>query len=172
MKREALCTLLGTTQDEMAMLLKINRSQWSMFESGKRDLPLEAKLALAEMLQHMKSQQDAVVKDKAKHHQEDTKISKKLEMLLVNNQYSQSLLAKKIERIEKKRTVAANALHLLRHLESKDKQHIDGSELLVNLQKKADTNLEGEALSTLVAHQIKQKVLQYEEELLKAALGK
>ncbi|NHM08040.1 helix-turn-helix transcriptional regulator [Flavobacterium sp. CYK-4] len=47
--------LLGVTQLEAAMLLGISRSQWSMFESGKRDLPLPAQQLLAEMLAFVQS---------------------------------------------------------------------------------------------------------------------
>lgn len=51
--------LLGSlTQEEMAMILEINRSQWSMYESGKRALPIKAKLLLAELLQHVKHAPD------------------------------------------------------------------------------------------------------------------
>ena len=37
-------------QEDIAMLLRVTRSQWSMFELRKRDLPIGAKLKLAEML--------------------------------------------------------------------------------------------------------------------------
>lgn len=47
--------LLGVTQLEAAMLLGITRSQWSMFESGKRDLPLPAQQLLADMLSFVQS---------------------------------------------------------------------------------------------------------------------
>ena len=43
-------SLLGLTQNDMAQLLGIGRSQWAMFETGKRDLPTPAKLLLAEMM--------------------------------------------------------------------------------------------------------------------------
>lgn len=45
--------LLGMTYNDMAMLLQINRSQWAMYVTGKRDLPVVAKLKLAEMLQFL-----------------------------------------------------------------------------------------------------------------------
>lgn len=45
--------LFGVTQEELSMLLKITRSQLSMFELGKRDLPLAAKLQFIAMLKHV-----------------------------------------------------------------------------------------------------------------------
>lgn len=43
-------SLLGISQIDMAQLLKVHRSQLAMFETGKRDLPLEAKLKLVPIL--------------------------------------------------------------------------------------------------------------------------
>lgn len=45
--------ILGLQQQEIAILLKVTRSQWSLYEIGKRDLPIAAKLKLAEMLAFM-----------------------------------------------------------------------------------------------------------------------
>lgn len=39
-KNSTLRTMLGFSQMEMAELLNVNRSTYSMFELGKRDLPL------------------------------------------------------------------------------------------------------------------------------------
>lgn len=36
--------LLGIKQDDLALLLKVTRSQLAMYESGKRDLPAAVKL--------------------------------------------------------------------------------------------------------------------------------
>ncbi|VXB58224.1 hypothetical protein FLAVO9AF_210030 [Flavobacterium sp. 9AF] len=41
---------LLVTQDEMAMLLRTTRVQWSLYEIGKRDLPLHSKERLQELL--------------------------------------------------------------------------------------------------------------------------
>lgn len=45
--RSDIKTILGLTQIEMGMLLGVTRSGWSMFKSGLRDIPLEAKEQLA-----------------------------------------------------------------------------------------------------------------------------
>lgn len=47
-------SLLGLTQEEMGMLLGIPTSQWAMFKSGKRDLPLAATQQLGTLLQEIK----------------------------------------------------------------------------------------------------------------------
>ncbi|MBS7787477.1 helix-turn-helix transcriptional regulator [Flavobacterium sp. CYK-55] len=45
--------MLGLNQYDVAMLMGITRSQWSMFESGKRQLPHQATLLLSEILKHL-----------------------------------------------------------------------------------------------------------------------
>jgi predicted transcriptional regulator len=56
MKKETTLTqLLGITQLDAAMLLGVTASRWSMYSSGKRDLPTRAMVLLAEMLAYVKS---------------------------------------------------------------------------------------------------------------------
>ena len=49
-KQEKIREAFGISQEDLAVLLKINRSHIAMFETGKRDLPTAAKLQLFEML--------------------------------------------------------------------------------------------------------------------------
>ena len=42
--------LLGMKQEDMAMLLQVTRTQWSMYEIGERDLPVAAVNQLVRML--------------------------------------------------------------------------------------------------------------------------
>lgn len=49
--RSDIKTILGLTQNEMGMLLGIPRSNWSMFKSGQRDIPLTAKEQLAHLME-------------------------------------------------------------------------------------------------------------------------
>ena len=57
--------LLGLKQEEMAVVLKATRAQWSMYLSGKRSLPVVAKLKLAEILNFV-NQQDKFIDNKSK----------------------------------------------------------------------------------------------------------
>ena len=50
MQKETFKNSLGFTQEEIAILLGITRSQWAMYESGKRDIPIEAKQKLITLL--------------------------------------------------------------------------------------------------------------------------
>ncbi len=53
-KRYKNSALLGMKQEDMAILLQVNKSQWAMHEIGQRDLPLDAQLKLVEMLAFIK----------------------------------------------------------------------------------------------------------------------
>lgn len=49
-KRPEIKNTVGLTQEEMALLLGIGKSQWSMFKAGLRDLPVNAKQILEKHL--------------------------------------------------------------------------------------------------------------------------
>ena len=46
--------ILGMTQENLAQILQVSRSQISMFELGKRSLPLAATKKLAQMFTYLK----------------------------------------------------------------------------------------------------------------------
>lgn len=52
-------SLLGLSQEETALLLGITRTQWAMFTSGKRDIPLNAKQHLANVITHLQKNKTA-----------------------------------------------------------------------------------------------------------------
>jgi len=53
-KTTKLSKILGLTQSDVAMLMGITRSHWTMFESGQRKLPPQANLLLSAILNHLK----------------------------------------------------------------------------------------------------------------------
>ncbi len=50
--------LLCLKQDDIAMILQVTRAKWSMYVSGKRNLPAEAKLKLAEIINFVNQNQN------------------------------------------------------------------------------------------------------------------
>lgn len=170
-KSETICTLLGTTQMEMAMLLKISRSQWSMYESGKRDIPLAAKIQLGEMLKHVQSAKAKASKRPSQLGQQEEK--DELHASLKENQYQQTVMERKVAALEKKQTTVASAVHSIDYLENhsdKEQTHMKDMSKGMQIRSNKDRQLNGSP--TPVTYQIKQKVLQYEGKLLKAALEK
>ncbi len=93
--------LLGLNQHEIAELLGVSRSQYLMFEIGRRDLPLAATQKLATLLVQVQSQ-----KVRAKRKSESANTSELKELLnkmLRENQYQQLLAERKIAAIDSKR---------------------------------------------------------------------
>jgi len=105
-------SLLGASHLEMAALLNVGISHWSMYESGKRQLPTKAFLLLGEMLEHVRqceAESAAVFKTESPpdKEQRDAIIS-----LLRENEYQQLLLAKKIATAERKRLAQFRSIQL------------------------------------------------------------
>ena len=170
-KRETICKLLGTTQEEMAMLLRVNRSQWSMFESGKRDLPLASLQYLSEILVYMQSPEAKSARNKGNAAKAATEKKQTLEALLMENHCQQMLVARKIADIEKKQEASVKALQLAAYLNKQtEKNREPDSKLGESIVNRANKAIALNGMPILVTSQMKQAVLQQEEIVLKAAL--
>ena len=109
-KKETIRQELGITQEAMAALLNIRRSQLAMYEIGKRDLSTTARVLLAEMqlfLQSLETQSEMKSKTTLENKQQ------LLAKFLLENQYKKEKVARKIEEIEKKQRSHRNALLLV-----------------------------------------------------------
>ena len=93
---------LGVTQENLALLLKVSRSQLSMYELGKRDLPVEAKKQLAEMLQHAQKNSSKHTKSVTAEKKRIMLREKEIKRLLASNQYKTLLVERKIKALEKR----------------------------------------------------------------------
>lgn len=158
--------LLGVTQEDLALLLQVSRSQLSLFEIGKRDLPAAAKLKLAEMLSYSQNSFKRKETTIATTIQENEK-EKIIKDFLFVNLRKQRAVKKKIASLEKKQQNSIAALHLAEFLntsESKNPSYIlaDGIEL------KAKNNLEKNNLKEIYKLQIKLELLEIEEKHLKS----
>lgn len=171
-KRETIRDLLGFTQEELAMILKVSRSQLSMYEIGRGNLPLSALLLLAEMAQHVKSLEKS--NKKSPHiEQQHSQTLQKLERLLKENEYQQMRVDRKIAVIERKFAGKMIALQVLYFLDvHKTKKDEFETSLLKSIGNKASKSLEVEGLAVLTEYQIKQQVLQCERKLLEELLRK
>lgn len=112
-------SLLGLSQEETAMILNITRMQWAQFTTGRRDIPVTAKLKLAEVLSNIqknKTNPQEVNKiieiEKKKAHdwmQQEFKAIKLKEFQL----------DRKIKKTSEVRKEAFSALEVVAYLESK-----------------------------------------------------
>jgi transcriptional regulator with XRE-family HTH domain len=114
---ETIRSILGLKQDELAALLSVTRSQLSMYELGKRDLPVDVKRKLAELLTnaHKKNLKKNKINDITKDDQQ-----KIIKEFLFLTQREILNLEKKIIRLDKKIEKIENSTFLFKNLNRKD----------------------------------------------------
>jgi transcriptional regulator with XRE-family HTH domain len=141
-KGKTISKLLGIKQEELAVFLKVNKSQLAMFETGKRDLPIAAMQQLAPMLQFV--QEESLKSGSAEILKSQTEQKKKvLEQLLKENQYKQKLLERKLEIAENKYQANKTAMELMRFLEiDASKKGNSPNGLVKVIERRATTELE------------------------------
>lgn len=166
MKRETIFkeTLL-ISQEDMAILLGVSRSHYTMYTLGQRGLPLQAKLKLeqlimsnAEVCFFKKEKLSQVAKQEDESHNA-------LLYLLQENKFKQVQLQRKIELMETKFKAAVNTLHFVNHIKNRNKCTNTAVFNLINM--KANKILSANGLIKQEACKIKLEVLQFEEQLLK-----
>lgn len=117
-KNENIRDLFGITQEELAMLLSITRTQLAMYETSKRDIPLTAKQKLAELLTTLQknksiSEYSNIIIEAEK------KITKEwLKKEYKEIEYKALLLDRKINKVIQVREEAFKALEVVQYLES------------------------------------------------------
>ena len=163
----SICSLLGVTEHEIASLLHITRSQWSMYALGRGKLPPAATQLLAALLTRAKASQvknkDRVIPNKP--------MKLKLERLLRENEYQRELTAKKIGIAEKKLALQMRIVPLIAVLEKKGSSQLPGNTEWLNIvRKKASDTMEVDAALAVFQLQLKQQLLEVEKELLENKL--
>ena len=86
-------------QEDMAMLLQVNKSQWTMHEIGQRDLPIDAQLKLADILAFVKHTYNEAVNvflDIQGQKEETKKLVEKLKLV---NEHKLLIAKRKLELI-------------------------------------------------------------------------
>lgn len=171
-KAQSLTSLLGLTQDDLALILKVNRTTFSMYELGSRPLPLASTQLLAEMIQYVCSPELAA---KTTAHPADQLAQKQkaVQKMLKENVYQQMATARKITSVEAKYTAKLKALQLVEFLSrTKDTKESDEGALLRYIAYKASKSLKSQGLDLLFKLQLKLEMLQLEKMLLDAEIRK
>lgn len=167
MKKINLKELLGLTQIDLAILFKTTRSQISLFELGKRDLPINAKILLAEILQFLQKEKDNPEIKVAIQKEETSQTKKALEAMLKQNKYQQYVLEKKHKAAEKKYCNALTALSLANYLEKNNDENDKLSNGMFQIIRNgALSNLKTTNQALLTQYQIKKEVLEAEKKIL------
>ncbi|WP_309640757.1 helix-turn-helix transcriptional regulator [Flavobacterium sp.] len=168
-KENTIRTLLGVTQQELAMLLGVSRSQCAMFETGKRDLPLTAKQLLAEMLAYVQSTESTAktARDASLYSNQQ-----QLERLLLENEYQQLLVARKIAAATKKQEAHWRFLKLAEFLNARDSGKQATTGLPTAIVGKASKALEAPLSDLLTEQRHRHEILVLEKLLLESKLRK
>lgn len=162
-KNNTLRHTLGLSQEELAQILKVSRSQLSLYELGKRNLPVEAMQKLVSLLNAMQNPEfsdDALSKEDTLQKINQEKI---LNQLVLKNKHQQLMNAKKIKSIEMKQNqlfALKNTIQVL-NIEKHNKS------VLKSIESKAKNRLLNSNDENLIKLKIQKEVLEYEEKILK-----
>ena len=160
-------TSLGLKQQELAQLLQVSRSQLSLYELGKRSLPIHAMEKLIIMLALA---QKGKVKSEMKKSisNEEQNVLKKI---LLKNNHQQLIVERKIKALEKKQNALVTSKKLIAHL-LKNEGKINKNELVV--LKSIEVKLKKQEIekynTALLQLEIKKEVLVFEEKVLQKKL--
>ena len=151
------------SQEEMAKLLGITRSQWSMVVLGERQLSGKSNVKFAELL---RVANDVAVSKKDKLPQvtqQEVERQKELPLMLTDNLLKQYRLQKKILKMEENFQAAENTLHFLQNFKSE----LVAQSVLEVLGNNATSVLKNNHLKVQETYKIKLEVLKFEEGLLR-----
>ena len=158
---------LGIKQYELALLLRVNRSQIAMFEAGKRDLPSAASILLMQILAQVETAKKSAksIPDASA----STEKQKQLEQLLEENTFQQMKLRRKIAVVAKKHEVQRNTVVFANFLKQSEEVMLNNSlreyVIIKGAESKAATNAKA-----MVKLQIKQELLVNEQKWLELQL--
>lgn len=165
-KNETIRALLGLTQQEMAMLLKVSRSQWSHYEMGIRNLPSAANLRLQEMILYMLSPEAQALQNIPSQKQDESKTKRVLENRLKENEYQLQIIARKITAIQEKVAKYAKAVQLMHFLNSPEQVEKAAAPLVLEPITAAAVRNFNENNSQLSLLLIDQELLQLQQKVL------
>ena len=167
--RESICKMFGLTQKQMADRLKISRSQWSMFELGKRSLPREATLQFAEMMTSLNAAKEiSQMSWKAK---QSDKNREALEWLLNENTFQLETVERKLAALKRKITTVNGKSHFAEISKNSD-SNLGAENLKSEALDLVKEHTETKMVKRLVGYEVRLEVLQFEAELLMKRLGK
>lgn len=110
--------LLGLSQEEMAMILGITRTQWSMYEIGKRNLPSAAAVEFSKLLHYIQENHSKEMEMPDFMKEEEKRVYGQLRKDMQKNEYKLNRLTKKMERAQSLYEEALAALQVVDYLES------------------------------------------------------
>lgn len=166
-KTTKLNKILGLTQNDTAMLMGITRTQWSMFESGKRALPLRAKILLGEIIKHLNH-----FDPRAFERQQQEAVQNKLQKLLHENEFKRYQTDQKIASTTRKLNAALALEKLMDFVKKTPVENLPFPEFKSFLPERKKTNEISALTEQLTEHQHQKELLEYEMKLILTKLKK
>jgi transcriptional regulator with XRE-family HTH domain len=166
-KRENIRDEFGIPQVDLAILLKVTRSQLAMFETGKRELPSAAMSQLLEMLRFAQKDTSKLANTISLMNTQVLQKNKALEHLVKENHFKQFELEKKLNALEKKYNSNLMAIQLINYFEQLDTKNYElGKQTAKIIEKKAIAELNKNGLAMITKCKIEKEVLQAEEKII------
>ena len=159
--------ILGMKQEDMALLLQVSLSQWAMYTTGRRNLPVVAKLKLAEMLQFSSSNQNKNNANSEIEKHQKAQLQKYFAEQQTVNANLQDAISKKIAMVTKKYNTALKALNFIAFLETNATKHtLEHQNVLHLIKQNNQINLEKNNLRVQAQLQLNLNTLAAEEKLI------
>lgn len=168
MKKKETRGMFGLTQQEIAMILNVSRSQWSQYECRKRSLPSATGLRLDEINSYMLSPKAKVSENLSKFENGHTK--RVIEKRLEENEYQLERLNRRIDKAQQKLEKYEKAAQLMAFLNSPEEvKKAPAPEILSSITGVAMANFR-ETKSELHLLKIDRELLLYEAIVLKKGM--
>jgi transcriptional regulator with XRE-family HTH domain len=164
MKRtQTLRGVLGISQEDVALILKVSRTSFAKYEAGNRTLSQPAMLLLSEMIQYM-CDEPSIGTGLAEQHIQKLKVVQRMQK---ENEYQQEATARKIKYVEEKSGDYLKALQLVEFLSQRTvAKDSDEAAMLRTISRKASQGLKTQGLDKLFQLELKLEMLQTEKLLL------
>lgn len=171
MKKESLGTLLGLTQQELASILNVERTQISRYESGpfgKSPTASKKMLAMVHYMCGTAAETPAAVLAQ-QHDQKKQAVDK----ALLENDYQRKLVIGRIEKAEEKYQAKLKTLQVIDFLSQSEFTTTESeTALLRSIAQKASKGLKSNGLDLLFRLKMKLELIELEKILLEAEARK
>jgi transcriptional regulator with XRE-family HTH domain len=168
----SLRSLLGITQEEAAQLLQTTRSQLSLYELGKRELPAKSFVKLAELWVHVE-QANKIPKEAMPYFKEQQiRWQEQLREEIKENRFQQMKLQRKLQKIEGKFKKCCGALQVVAYLETQtEDQTTAKNDLLKWIAKNAKKGIERSGWHAQEECRLALQALQQHEKLMQISMA-
>lgn len=171
-KKDTSRSFLGLTQQEIALLLKVTRSQWSHYEASTRSLPNGAGIRFLEMLSYMILPETEALRHASMLKHEESKTKPTVQKRLKKTEYQLMVISRKIADVQEKFEKYSKSVQLMDFLNSPEEVKKAASlKALSSITSRALANYT-ESKSELRLLQLDQKLLLQEKLVLEEELKK